>query len=150
MPSGRAAGVAVLVGLVAVAAPVTAAVRNVPTLDALAANGGDAMEDLRDHLGELDYSANTVWTDVRTVRMLETYQRPFFGGDPVWTGKAEKLTNESDPQPGDAVLLYSAYDDTCYHCRIQIFKWLDANPIPDNWELVYRSEAGTVEFYRVT
>ena len=146
----RAVAVTTVVALVAVAVPVFNAARYVPNTPTFAINGGDAMEKLRTHLGEIDYSVGTVWTDRRTLRILPAYQRPFFGGAKVWTGKPRSLTAKGEPRPGDAVLLYSTHDDTCSHCRIHLWPWLLEHPsVPPNWKLIYRTESSNIEMYEV-
>lgn len=147
---GARVGAAALVGALACAVPLYATVTSVPTIPAFAVNGGDALGDLRDHLAEIDYTTHDVWTDVRTYRLLPIYQRPAFGGDKVWTGTPKRLgKDEGGPRSGDSVLLYSAYDDTCFHCQIQIDPWLQAHPVPDSWELVYETPSRNVQLYRV-
>ncbi len=143
--------VATLVGALAVAVPLADSVRTVPTIEAYAHNGGDGMELLARYLGAEGYRTNTVWTDVRTVRMLPIYQRPFWGGDRTWTGQAKKLDDIADVRPGDSVLLYSAYDNTCFHCKIQIQPWLEKHPVlPASWRLVYESPTRNVQLYAVS
>ena len=133
-PNHRAAVAAVVV----LAVPAYESVRTVPTIEAFAANGGDGLEQLRDHLAAEGYATGTVWTDVRTVRLLPIFQRPFLGGEKTWTGKPKKLDDLADVKPGDSVLFYSAHDDTCFHCRIQIQPWIETHPNrPENWELVF-------------
>ncbi len=145
------AGIAAVAGAVAVAVPVLDAVRTVPTMEAYAHNGGDAMSVLGRHLGAEGYRTNTVWTDVRTVRMLPIYQRPFWGGARDWTGTPKKLDDIADVRPGDSVLFYSAYDNTCFHCKIQIQPWLEEHPsLPTSWQLVYESPTKNVQLYRVS
>ena len=142
--------VAAIVGAVVVAVPVVDSARTLPTLEAYAHNGGDGMELLARHLGAEGYRTNTVWTDVRTVRMLPIYQRPFWGGERTWTGTAKKLDDIADVEPGDSVLFYSAYDNTCYHCKIQIQPWLEDHPtLPASWHLVYETPSRNVQFYEV-
>lgn len=144
------AGVATAVGLAVCAVPVWSAVQTVPTVEAYAPNGGDALEKLRSHLDEIDYTTQELWTDWETRRLVPVYQRGFFGGDPVWTGPTRSLTGAGRPEQGDSVLLYSVKDNTCGWCRRALAPWRKANPtIPSNWELVYRSETGNLELYEV-
>ena len=149
---------------VAVASAVAVAVCAVPawqvatystTTEAFAPNGGDALEDLREHLGSIGFSTDEVWTDWETKRILPAYQRDAFGGKKVWTGTPRSITSGRtgpawEPYPGDAVLLFSARDMTCQWCRTALKPWLEEHPtVPANWHLVYRSETGNVELYQV-
>ena len=147
---GAGAAVAAVAAVVVLAVPAYESVRTVPTIEAFAANGGDGLEQLRDHLGAEGYATGTVWTDVRTVRLLPIFQRPFLGGEKTWTGKPKKLDDLADVKPGDSVLFYSAHDDTCFHCRIQIQPWIETHPNrPENWELVFATPTKNIELYRV-
>ena len=130
--------------------PVWGAARYLPSAPALAPNGGDALEELRAHLGGLDYETDRVWSDWQTVRILPAYQRGVFGGAQVWSGTPTKFTDAAQPRAGDSVLVYSARDDTCDHCRVALKGWLADHPtVPASWELVYRSPTGNLDFYRV-
>ena len=154
MPSaGRTASTAVAVGLALLvcAYPVVQAVRFVPTVPSFAANGGNDLERLRDHLAGTGFEPAVIWTDWETRRLVPIFQRPLFGGDKVWGGKVKTLSGSVSPQPGDAVLLYSARSDVCDHCRAALKPWLDENrTIPDGWELLYEDDEGTLQLYRVT
>ena len=143
--------VAVITGLAVCAVPVWVTVRTVPGIEAFALNGGDALEELRGFAETNQLEGTTVWTDVRTVRLLPIFQRGIFGGDKVWTGKAKRFPKDpSTMRSGDLVLLYSAYDDTCLHCRIQVDPWLDKHPgVQSSWDLIYRTQTGNAELYRV-
>jgi Dolichyl-phosphate-mannose-protein mannosyltransferase len=143
-----AAGAA-LVAAAVCAVPVLQVVSFASSSRALAPNGGDALENLREHLDAMDFRTAEVWTDWETKRILPAYQRDAFGGEKVWSGKPRSLTGGT-PGPGDAVLLFSARDMTCQWCRNALQPWLEQHPtVPANWDLVYRSETGNVEFYEV-
>lgn len=144
------AGVAAVVGLAVCAVPVWTTAQWVPTFDAFAPNGGDALEDLRSQLDARDYSTTDLWTDWETRRLVPVYQRGFFGGDKVWTGRTRSLTGAGEPGPGDSVLLYSKNDDTCGWCHWALAPWSKRNPtVPSTWHLVYRSRTGNLELYEV-
>ncbi len=150
--SGRRAGAAVtvLVAAVGLAWPVQAAVAYVPTVPAFAVNGGDGLQQLRSHLAARDFAVERVWTDWETKRILPAYQRPIWGGAKVWKGTPTSLTGPGTPQTGDAVLLFSADDEVCGHCRRALEPWLAKNPtLPPSWELVYEDAARTVQLYVV-
>jgi hypothetical protein len=147
---GRLAAAATVVGVVC-AVPVWHAQQFITTTEAFAPNGGDALDELRDFAAESDLSADTVWSDSRTLRLLPVYQRPVFGGDKLWTGKGRALTKDADPQPGDLVLFYSAHDTAvCIHCNWNVQGWLKEHPqVPANWELIFSTQDKNVELYRV-
>jgi hypothetical protein len=69
----------------------------------------------------------------------------------VWSGTPKRFPQDpATMESGDLVLLYSANDDTCFHCRIQVRPWLSAHPgVKDSWDLIFRTETGNVELYRV-
>lgn len=145
------AGLAVAVGLAVCAVPVWVTVRTVPEVVAYAVNGGDALEELRAYAEANDISGAKVWTDVRTVRLLPIFERGFFGGDKEWTGTVKRLPKDpAKMRSGDLVLIYSATDDTCFHCRIQVQPWLEKHPgVQARWDLLFRTETGNLELYRV-
>lgn len=144
---------AVVTGLVATLAcivPVWHAAQYVPKVPAFAINGGDGMQDLRTFLDGKDFEVDQVWTDWQTKRLLPAYQRPVFGGEKVWNGRAMSLTGAGEPGPGDAVLLYSARHNVCDHCRRALEPWLEKNPeIPSTWELVFENEDESVQLFLV-
>ena len=142
--------VTVLVAAVGVIWPVYHAAQFVPNEKSFALNGGDALEELRAHLDGTGFEVDKVWTDWETKRILPAYQRPVFGGEKVWKGTPTSLTGPGTPAAGDAVLLYSAEDDVCGHCRRALAPWLAQNPtIPANWDLVYEDPAKDLELYLV-
>ena len=120
-------GAAVAGGVLALGV-VVPAVRFATSYPGFAPNGGDAMVELRAHLasqgGEL--ADARVWADWGTQRVLPAYQTGPFG-DPRWeAGSFRSLnrlvrfppTSTSEyPQPGEFVVIYSAEDRTCWHCR---------------------------------
>jgi hypothetical protein len=141
----------VLAGLVC-AGPAAFAAQYATNHVAFAPNGGDALEDLRDHLRGQDFAPERVWTDWETKRILPAYQRDFFGGEKVWSGKPMSITGKGEPQPGDYVLLFSAKSSTCSHCRTALKPWMKKHPDgpPANWRVEYTSETGNLVLYRVT
>lgn len=142
--------VTVAVAAVGVAWPVVHLVRYVPTVAAFAPNGGDALPELRAHLAGTGFEVDRVWTDWETKRILPAYQRPVWGGEKVWEGTPTSLTGPGEPAPGDAVLLYSARDNVCDHCRRALEPWLEENPtVPSTWEIVYEDPARSVQLYLV-
>lgn len=149
----RAPALAVAMGvvLVVVGVPVLSAVRTVPTVEAFALNGGDALEEVRTYAAAQDLDVATVWTDSRTARLLPIFQRGAFGGDDLWSGAVKRFPKDpGDIASGDLVLLYSATDATCYHCRIQVRPWLEKHPgIKDSWEQLFSTASGNAVLYRV-
>lgn len=119
---------------------------------AFAVNGGDALEELRDHLDAQDFSTTTVWTDWETVRILPAYQREFFGGDKVWTGKGRSITGKrAKPVAGDYVLLFRPGSRTCSFCLTALEPWTIRHPSgpPASWEPVFESDTRNLVLYRV-
>lgn len=141
--------VATVAGLLAVTVPLLDAARTVPTVESFAANGGNALEELRGALAA-NPTEGTVWTDTRTRRLLPIFERPLFGGDDLWSAPVKRLADPAELRSGDLVVLYSAYDDTCFHCRIQIQPWLEDHPeAPKRWDLVWSTPSRNAELYRV-
>ncbi len=132
------------------AVPVWQAQQFLTNTAAFAPNGGDALEELRDYAAGAGFTADTLWTDSRTLRLLPVVQRPVFGGEKLWTAKGRTLTKDSVPQPGDAVLFYSAHDTgVCIHCNWNMQGWLKEHPqVPANWDLVYATGDKNIELYR--
>jgi hypothetical protein len=148
-PVARGTVVALLAVLVC-AVPVVQAAHYLPTVKALAANGGNDLEELRAHLEGTDFRVERVWTDWETGRLLPVYQRPVFGGAKVWNGRAKSLTGWRQPVAGDAVLLYSARSNVCVNCRRALAPWLRKHrTVPANWELAYEDPGKTLQLYRV-
>ncbi len=127
-----------------------------------APNGGDAMVELRDHLasrgGEL--AGARVWADWGTQRVLPAYQTSPFG-DPRWEAGSFRSLNRlvrfppssaaEYPQPGEYVVIYSAQDRTCWHCRRALQPVQQAfGPLPGpGWEELFTSSAGNLTLYRL-
>ncbi|WP_392544823.1 glycosyltransferase family 39 protein [Oryzobacter telluris] len=150
--SGKGAGALVTAGvaIVGLAWPVYHAVTYVPTVQAFAINGGDGLQQLRAHLAAEKFETTEVWTDWETKRMLPAYQRPIWGGEKVWKGTPKSLTGAGVPEAGDAVLIFSADDAVCDHCRRALEPWAAKNPtIPPTWDLTWEDAAHTVQFYVV-
>jgi hypothetical protein len=126
-----------------------------------APNGGDAMSELRDHLaGTQEVADVRIWADWGTQRVLPAYQvGPF--GDPRWTAagfrsfnrllRAPEVRRKWYPKPGEYVVLYSATDRTCWHCRRALAPAEEAfGPFPGpGWVEVFTSSAGTLTLYRL-
>jgi hypothetical protein len=122
-----------------------------PTSTAFAPRGGDALEELREHLDEVDFSTTRVWTDWETARILPAYQRDFFGGDKVWKGRPVSITGKGEPASGDYVLLFQPNSRTCGFCLTALRPWTLKNPSgpPSSWETVFESDARNLTLYRV-
>jgi hypothetical protein len=150
-PRWKRPAVSALVAVAVCIVPLWHAQQFLTNVQAFAPNGGNALEQLRDYAAGTKFSAERVWTDSRTLRLLPVFQRPVFGGEPVWTGKGRALNKDSTPEPGDAVLFYGAHDTgVCYHCHLNIQGWLRRHPtVPSNWQLVFATDDKTVELYRV-
>ena len=144
-----------LVAVLVLAVPVFEVARYAttgPASTAFAPGGGDALEELRDHLDEEDFSTTTVWTDWETARILPAYQREFFGGDKVWDGRAKSITGSgANPVSGDYVLLFQPGSRTCGFCLTALYPWTIRNPSgpPSTWEPVFESDARNLTLYRV-
>ena len=143
---------AVALGVLVCWGPVSYAARYATSSPAFAPNGGAALEDLRDHFRGRSFTPERVWTDWETARILPAYQRDFFGGDKVWSGKPQSLTGtKAEPQRGDYVLLFSAKSQTCTFCRVALGPWLKEHPQgpPANWQTEYVSHTKNLVLYRV-
>jgi hypothetical protein len=139
---------AVLLAVVAAAGPVTFVSGYAYDQPAFAPNGGEALDELRDHLR--GQKVGEVWTDWETKRILPAYQRDFFGGAKAWSGTPMSLTGPGEPGPGDLVLLYSARSLTCGHCRTALEPWLTAHPNPPSgWQVLYQTREDNLTLYRV-
>ena len=150
-----AAALPALVAVLVVAVPVFQGARYATTgvaSTAFAVKGGDALEELRDHLDAEDFSTPKVWTDWETARILPAYQRDFFGGDKVWQGEPESITGKgAKPVSGDYVLLFQPGSRTCGFCLTALYPWTIRNPSgpPSTWEPVFESDARNLTLYRV-
>jgi hypothetical protein len=138
------------------------AVRFATSYPGFAPNGGDAMVELRAHLaaegGEM--AGARVWADWGTQRVLPAYQNGPFG-DPLWEARSFRSLNRllklrptsaaEYPQPGEYVVIYSAEDRTCWHCR-RALRPVDKafGPLPGpGWEELFTSSAGNLTLYRL-
>ncbi len=138
------------------------AARFATTYPGFAPNGGDAMAELRAHLASqgVDVAGARVWADWGTQRVLPAYQTGPFG-DPRWQAGSFRSLNRlvrfpptSDleyPQPGEYVVLYSAQDRTCWHCRRALQPVSEAfGPLPGpGWEELFTSSADNLTLYRL-
>ncbi len=152
---------AVAVGTVLLAGVLVPAVRFATTYPGLAPNGGDAMAELRDELTRTGgMPEERVWSDWGTQRILPVYKvGPF--GDPRWDAYQIRSLNRllrqpperqrGYPRPGSYVVLYSAEDRTCWHCR-RALEPVEAafGPFPgDGWEELFTSSTGNLTLYRL-
>ncbi len=153
---------AALAGGVLALGVVLPAVRFATSYPGFAPNGGDAMVELRDHLaaegGEL--ADARVWADWGTQRVLPAYQTGPFG-DPRWEAGSFRSLNRlvrfpptapaEYPQPGEYVVIYSAEDRTCWHCRRALQPVEQAfAPLPGpGWQALFTSSAGNLTLYRL-
>ena len=154
-------GAAVAGGLLALGVLVPAA-RFATSYPGFAPNGGDAMVELRAHLasqgGEL--ADARVWADWGTQRVLPAYQTGPFG-DPRWEAGSFRSLNRlvrfpptsaaEYPQPGEYVVIYSAEDRTCWHCRRALQPVDQAfGPLPGpGWEELFTTSEGNLTLYRL-
>jgi hypothetical protein len=153
---------AVVAGALLALGVVVPAARFATSYPGFAPNGGDAMVELRAYLassGE-ELADARIWADWGTQRVLPVYQAGPFG-DPRWEGGSFRSLNrllrfpptsvQEYPQPGEFVVLYSAEDRTCWHCRRALGP-VDAafGPLPGpGWEPLFTSSAGNLVLYRL-
>jgi hypothetical protein len=151
-----AAGVLLALGVV------VPAVRFATSYPGFAPNGGDAMVELRAHLASegSELVDARIWADWGTQRVLPSYQAGPFG-DPRWQARSFRSLNRlvrfppastaAYPQPGDYVVLYSAEDRTCWHCRRALQPVEEAfGPLPGpGWEEVFTASRGNLTLYRL-
>ena len=154
-------GAVVTGGLLALGV-VVPAVRFATSYPGFAPNGGDAMVELRDHLTSQGsgLADARVWADWGTQRVLPAYQGGPFG-DPQWEARRFSSLNRllrlppdspaGYPQPGEYVVIYSAEDRTCWHCRRALEPVeLAFGPFPGaGWEELFTSSAGNLTLYRL-
>ena len=141
---------------------VVPAVRFATSYPGFAPNGGDAMVELRDHLASqwAGLADARVWADWGTQRVLPAYQNGPFG-DPRWEARRFLSLNRllrfppdspaDYPQPGDYVVIYSAEDRTCWHCRRALAPVEQAfAPLPGaGWIELFTSSAGNLSLYQL-
>jgi hypothetical protein len=141
---------------------VVPAARFATSYPGFAPNGGDAMVELRAHLATSgqELADARIWADWGTQRVLPAYQAGPFG-DPRWEGGSFRSLNRllrfppasaaAYPQPGEFVVLYSAEDRTCWHCRRALQPVQGAfGPFPGpGWEELFTSSAGNLTLYRL-
>ena len=154
-------GGAVLGGALLALGVLVPAVRFATTYPGFAPNGGDAMVELRDHLTVAGGMPDTrVWADWGTQRILPAYQTSPFGA-PRWEARSFRSLNrllrfppDSDaayPQPGEYVVIYSAEDRTCWHCR-RALQPVEAafGPFPGpGWVELFSSSTGNLTLFRL-
>lgn len=152
---------ATAVGLLLTLGILVPSVRFMTTYPGFWPNGGDAMAQLRDELTETGGMPDAViWADWGTQRVLPTYQVGPFGAS-AWEARNFKSLNhlfvtrpdspDGYPQPGSYVVVYSAEDRTCWHCRRALRPVEEAfGPFPGpGWTEVFRSETGNLTLYRL-
>jgi hypothetical protein len=107
----------------------------------------------RDWLGEHRSDVHTLWSDDRTLRVLQIFVNDPFGR-PVWNGELAELEPVGPrPRTGDYVLVYGAQDSSrspCTHCRVYI-QAIYGKPVrvPPDWKRVYGTPDRQVLVYRV-
>ena len=140
---------------------VVPAVMFAATYPGFAPNGGNALSELRDYLARSGGTPDQrIWADWGTQRVLPTYQRGPFG-DERWEAANIRSLNRllrlpavpSDryPRPGEYVVVYSADDRTCWHCRRALTDVEEVfGSFPQSgWEEVFTSSTGNLTLYRL-
>lgn len=136
-------------------------VRFASTFEGLAPNGGDALRGASAFLAtRSDVSQSYVWADWGTQRLLPVYTRPVAGGSQAWAPKDFYALNRiarrehapaDRPQPGDYIVVFSQFDETCYHCA-RALEEIEATfgqfPLP-GWQEVYRGSTGNIVIYQL-
>ncbi|HYN56895.1 MAG TPA: hypothetical protein VES03_06835 [Motilibacterales bacterium] len=147
-------GAAVVGGLLALGV-VVPAVRFATDYPGFAPNGGAAMVELREHLGgRAGIEDARIWADWGTQRVLPVYQAGPFG-DPRWAARRFRSLNRllsspaGVPRAGDYVVIYSAEDRTCWHCRRALQPVEEAfGPFPGaGWDEMFTSSTGNLSLY---
>jgi hypothetical protein len=142
---------------------VVPSVRFATTYPGFAPNGGDAMTELRAYLAARGgMPEDRVWADWGTQRVLPAYRAGPFG-DPRWEARTFRSLNRllptepplvkpsAYPRAGDYVVIYSAEDRTCWHCR-RAFRGVTEvfHPLPGpGWEPLFTSSTGNLTLYRL-
>ncbi len=153
--------IALLGGLALALGVAVPAVQFATTYPGFAPNGGDAMAELRTDLAAQGLPPDArIWADWGTQRVLPAYQRGPFG-DLRWEAAKFRSLNRllkdppsaagGYPQPGDYVVIYSADDRTCWHCRRALVPVAAAfGPFPAaGWQQVFVSPTGNLVLYRL-
>lgn len=144
--------VAALLAAVLVALPGVPLVRLAGTNPSLAPNGGDALERLRDYLGDKDLRSATVWSDWMSTRILPAFQHPALGGRKWQARRFMSLSSSKNPRfaIGDYVVFFSAHDSTCPFCRDVLAQWRARHStLPSGWTEVFSTPTRNVILYRV-
>lgn len=146
-----ATGLAVVLGVAAVAGPVVALAREIPRTSALAPNGGMALSEVRTYLAAHDTPGATVWSDFYTVRLLPIYKRGPFGGAREWTMPTRSITGKDVVlRPGDYVVWTDAHNPSCGFCGVVMAQYAAAHPGPPaSWTPVLTTTDGGLTLYRV-
>ncbi len=158
---GRRRWAAIAASAVLAAGVTVPAAQFATTYPGFAPNGGDALVELRAYLAGSGGSPEArVWGDWGTQRVLPAYQRGPFG-DLRWEAGSFRSLNRlmrfppdaaaDYPQPGEYVVIYSAEDRTCWHCRRALQPVASAfGPFPGfDWELLFTSSTGVLSLYRL-
>jgi 4-amino-4-deoxy-L-arabinose transferase-like glycosyltransferase len=151
LPTPWRAIVAGSAGLVLIVGAGTATASAAARSPLIASNGGAALSEIRDVLGNEPASSATVWSDWQTVRLLPAYQRAALGGDRLWDFPPRSITGkDAAPAPGDYVLLVSPDRAPCQFCTGALRGWRENNPtVPPTWTPVHVTSGGGMTLYRV-
>ena len=156
----RRLAVAVAAALLALGSLIPSA-RFAASFEGLAPNGGNALREMDGFLSEQPGLSQTrIWSDWGTARLAEVYARGPFGGE-HWEPRAFRSLNrllrepavptERLPAGGDLVVVYSADDQTCYHCHqamAQVQAAFGSFPRP-GWQELFHSSTGNLVVYRL-
>lgn len=141
----------VLAGLVAVAlvaGPVVASAEGVRKSPTFVVTNGNVTAKFRNWLHAHDRQVDRVFSDWESARILPTYARSF-AGRPMATATWHSLTG-GHVRPGDYVVLFSAYDGTCYFCNENINVWLPQHRKRlRHWHKVWQTPDRTFVVYHV-
>ncbi|MQA87286.1 MAG: hypothetical protein GEV03_22325 [Streptosporangiales bacterium] len=141
---------AALVVLAAAAVPSGIAATEWAARPAYRANGATQLEQVRTWMGRHGDGVGTVWTDPRTIHLLEVFRNGPFGGR-VWANELRRLGENGSPRPGDVVVLYEVRrGGPCVYCGRALREVLGSPPrTPPTWREAYASGDGILEIYRV-
>ena len=152
MLSPRAAGrlVNLIAAALVVVGPVVALANYAVQNPQLVVNGAGQLSQLRTYLTSARFDNPRILTDFSSARLLPIYQRGAFGGADLWSGNIGNLSRHPVPESGDLVVVNSIDTPTCYFCYRQIGLWNEEHgPIPDDWEVIWKSDPDNLTVYRV-
>lgn len=153
VPEQRVALVAALATLLVTAMPVGVAATRWGVPVGYRVVGFSHISGFRDWLARHRDDVGTLWSDDRTLRVLQIFVNDPFG-KPVWEGRLAEIDPVGPrPEAGDYVLIYGAQNDSpspCTHCRVYIQE-IYGKPVqvPDHWKQVYGKPDRQVLVYRV-